>query len=183
MDFECLKEILNSRFVTGIVVPLVSAGIGGALTLLGVMKTLKNENQIIREEHNEKLKPILINYTCSFEREENIPKYIFVSDGPETSKNIKGIFKNTDCGIAFIDKIVTENKTYLPKDNSTVDKNTAFIIELHNLDNESLKFCQIFCHDILGNGYYYDAKFVFDDNREREIEIGNIHVGLKSKTR
>ena len=181
MDFECIKVVLNSHFVIDIVVPLLSAVIGGALTLLGVIKTLKNENKIIREERNEKSKPVLINYMCSLEKQKNIPKYVFVSDGPETEISIKGIFKNTDCGIAFIDKIVTENKTYFPKETSTVDKNTTFIIELHNLDGESLKSCRIFCHDILGNGYYYDAKFVLDNKWGSEIEIGNIQKDVKMK--
>ena len=70
MDFECIKAVLNSHFVIDIVVPLLSAVIGGALTLLGVIKTLKNENKIIREERNEKSKPVLINYMSSLEKQK-----------------------------------------------------------------------------------------------------------------
>jgi len=163
-------------WVSDVVVPLLSSVIGGVLTLLGVKITLKNEKQAIEQERREKVKPILINYTCAFNGEENVlPKYRFTSDGEDGETSIKGLFKNTDCGIAFIDKIVTEKKIYFSTSNSVVDKNTAFVIELHNLANETLKFCQIFCHDILGNEYYYDAKFTIDINKKSKIEIGNIN--------
>lgn len=163
------------NWITDVIVPLLSAGIGGVLTLLGVKITLKSENQTIKEERIEKTKPILINYTSAFDGEEDVmPKYIFASDGEKGGEKIKGIFKNTDCGIAFIDKIVTEKAMYFPKSNSAIDKNTAFVLELHNLSKETLKTCQIICHDILGNEYCYDAKFVFGVNRKSKIEIGNI---------
>ena len=169
-------EMIMCFWISDVVVPLLSSFIGGALTLLGVKITLKNENQAIKQERMEKVKPILINYTCAFDGEEDIlPKYRFTSDGEDVGNPIKGVFKNTDCGIAFIDKIVNEKTIYLPKSNSAVDKNTAFVIELHNLANETLRFCQIFCHDILGNEYYYDAKFMFGFNKKSKIEIGNIN--------
>lgn len=97
--------------------------------------------------------------------EDIILKYRLISDEEDVGNSIKGIFKNTDCGIAFVDKIVTEKTIYFSKSNSDVDENTAFVIELHNLANKSLKWCQNFCHDILGNEYY-NAKFVFDINKK-----------------
>ncbi len=164
------------NWLTDVIVPLTTSLIGGALALLGVKLTLNNENQAMKQERMEKVKPILINYTCAFDGEKDVmPKYRFTSDREDVGKHIKGIFKNTDCGIAFIDKIVTEKTIYFPETNSAVDKNTAFVVELHNLSNETLKSCQIFCHDLLGNKYYYDAKFVFDINKKSEIEIGNIY--------
>ena len=173
-----------SSWLSDIIMPLLSAGIGGLVTWLGVKTTLKNENQAIKEERIEKSKPILINHTCAFDGEEDVmPKYTFASDGNESKACIRGIFKNTDCGIAFIDKITTEKNTYLPQGNSTVDKNTPFVIELNNLSNETLKFCRIFCHDILGNSYCYDGKFVFDANRKSKIEIGNIQILNKKNSK
>ena len=158
-----------------VIVPLLSTAIGAFVSLLGVIITLKNEQKALKKERIEKLKPILINYTCAFAGEESvIPKYMFVSDGEKVDATITGVFKNTDNGILFFDKIVTESKTYIPQDNSTVDKNTVFLLELHNIAGETLKFCRIYCRDILGNEYYYDAEFVFDTNKQSEIVIGNI---------
>ncbi len=162
-------------WITDIITPLLAAVIGGLFALLGVIITLRYEIKTKKKEDIERVKPVLINYSYISELEKSsIPKYIFVSDGDTMDAAITGVFKNTDNGILFFDKIVTENKTYIPEDNSTVDKNTAFLVELHNLAGENLKFCKIYCHDILGNKYYYDASFVFEYNRKTEIVIGNI---------
>ena len=181
-DFENGKCKTMKDLFKDIIVALISSVVDAMFPLLREKKALKNEKKIIREERNEKLKPVLINYTSAFESEEKtMPKYIFESDGPKVDINIKGIFKNTNCGITFLEKIVTETKTYLPKYNSTIDTNTAFVVELHNRAGETLKFCQIFCHDILGNDYYYDAKIVYRADGNPKIEIGNIHKVVKTK--
>ena len=165
------------NWITDVSIPLATTVAGGVLTLIGVKMTLNNEKKSIAQKHREKMKPILINYTCTCMNEERaLPKFVFKSDGEATIKTIKGIFKNADGGVVFIDKIVTEKTTYYPEANSTIDKNTAFVVELHNLSKETLKTCKIFCHDILGYKYYYDAEFVFDINVKSEIKIGNIHA-------
>ena len=163
------------NWLTGVFVPLLTTVLGAVVSLLGVIITLRNEQKALKKERIEKLKPILINYTCDFAGNESvIPKYKFVSDGEKVVKTITGVFKNTDNGILIFDKIVTESKKYFPYDNFTVDKNTVFLLELDNIAGESLKSCRIYCRDILGNKYYYDAKFVFDPNKQSELVIGNI---------
>ena len=165
------------NWLTDVVVPLLTTVLGAAVSLLGVVITLKNEQKALKKERIEKLKPILINYTCAFSGEESvIPKYKFVSDGKKVEGSITGMFKNTDNGILFFDKIVTESKTYFPHDNSTVDKNTVFLLELDDIAGETLKSCRIYCRDILGNKYYYDAEFVFDITKPNELVIGNIQT-------
>ena len=163
-------------WITDVSTPLAASVIGGLLTLKGAKMTLNNANKAMAQERREKVKPVLINYTCTCIDEERVlPKFVFKSDGEVTSINIKGILKNADGGVVFIDKIVTEKTTYYPEANSTIDKNTAFVIELHNLSNETLKTCNIFCHDVLGYEYYYEAEFVFGINAKSKIKIGNIH--------
>ena len=165
------------NWLTDVIVTLLTTVLGAAVSLLGVVITLKNEQKALKKERIEKIKPILINYTCAFSGEESvIPKYKFVSDGKKVEGTITGMFKNTDNGILFFDKIITESKTYFPHDNSTVDKNTVFLLELDDIAGESLKSCRIYCQDILGNKYYYDAEFVFDITKPNELIIGNIQT-------
>lgn len=160
-----------------------SAALVGVIgTLLGVLIAACIENMRRRKELVNRVKPILINYMRhQIEGEKIVSKYLFVSEGDD-SKDITGVFKNTANGILFFDCIITDTKIYLPKYSATVDKDTAFYLILRNIEGESLKKCQIYCHDILGTQYYYNAHFNFSGKESQIVLDDEIpHKGRKRK--
>ncbi|MBQ2729895.1 MAG: hypothetical protein IJF69_03895 [Clostridia bacterium] len=166
---------MEINWITDVIVPLGSALIGGLLALLGVLITLCREKKELKKERIERAKPILINYSlAAVERSSFVPVFIFKSNEGENINILEGVFKNTDNGIAFIDYIKTETKTYMPVDSATVDKNMVFRVQLINITGESLKTFSIFCHDIYGTKYTYKARFKPNGSGANGIIIGEI---------
>ena len=150
-----MTPIMNESNAT-----LVSALIGVFGALLGVVITLLFENYRRRKEQIDKAKPILINYIHN-DDSKKLMGYAFKSDSTDNN-HIIGCFKNTDNGVLFLDYVETETKKYYYKNNSAVDKNSVFLLGLYGLSGETLKKCTIYCHDIYGTSYKYNAKFTPD---------------------
>ena len=155
----------------------ISAFVGGLIALVGVVITLRHEGKSQKEERIDRAKPIMINYPAKAVPDRaHVPHYHFrASEGTVPSEKY-GVFKNTDNGILFLECIRTETKEYFPQRNSAVAKNEAFIVILHLAEGETLTECRIYCHDIFGNKYYYDAQYDYDSDKERRILIGNIQA-------
>lgn len=151
---------MEINWITDVVVPLGSALIGGTLALIGVLITLSREKKELKNERIEKAKPVLINYPDdTIDRSKLMPSFVFKASEGDTRGTLTGVFKNTDNGIAFIDCVKTETKVYTPVNNATIDKNTIFYIRLANIAGETMKECNILCHDIYGTEYCYKAHF------------------------
>ena len=106
---------MEVNWITEILIPLGSALIGGFLALVGVLITLHREKEELKQERIEKAKPVLINYPDSaVDRSVLTPTYKFKANEGEMRGTLIGCFKNTDNGIAFIDCVKTETKTYIP---------------------------------------------------------------------
>lgn len=175
-----IKQILNFLSAHE---SLTGAIIGGLISLLGSHYILKHDLKRHKEERIERIKPILINYEyISNQEKSTLPCYVFTSEDDIECGSIEGIFKNTDNGIAFIDMVETKNKLYRPSNMVTVDKNTGFVLVLKNIQGEDFKYCKIHCHDILGNQYYYSARFDFSQHRKSDITIeGQIDKAISSE--
>lgn len=165
------------EWITYILIPLISALIGGGLTLAGVIVTIKWEAKHKKKEEIEKVKPIVINATSPMiPKDSKIFCYTFESQGDLQKHEVFAVFKNTDNGILFFDLIKTANKEYYPIDGATVDKNTFFYISLKSIVGDTMEKCDIYCHDIYGNKYVYNGYFNFDSDKTRysDIIIGEI---------
>ena len=170
------------NWITDVVMPSLSAIIGGMLALFGVWITLRHEKKERKLEQIDKAKPIIINYMVhAIENKLHIPKYLFSSCEESVGKEITGVFKNTDNGILLFDCIETETKKYYPQHSSAVDKNTVFYVLLDITKGETLKKCIFHCHDIFGTQYTYEAVFCFESGRQSEIIIGNIKQDVHIK--
>ena len=156
---------------------LMAALIGVLGTLLGVIITSCIENKRRRKELIFMNIPIIVNW--SIYNDSNAITIALESEG-EYSDSITGVFKNTNNGIAFIDYVKTETKTYYPVNCSTVDKNTVFNLLLRRIGGETLKKCTIFCHDVFGNSYYYTAHFCFDTPCDNQIILED-SIPIRSK--
>lgn len=148
---------------------LVAALIGVFGALLGVLITMFIENHRRRKELTEKAKPIVITFLHT-DSSKTLTGYIFQSDSTDNDK-IMGTFKNTDNGILFIDYIKTETKKYSYYRVVAIEKNTTFIITLKGLSGETLKKCDIYCHDIYGTPYIYRAAFTQKAGKFNDITL------------
>lgn len=166
---------MEINWISDILMPLLSAVIGGLLALLGVYYTLKHEQKERRAEQMDKAKPIVINHIIhAVDKNAPTPKLRFVTGKDSKGAVVTGVFKNTDNGILFIDYIETEKFRYYPQYSSAVDKNTVFLVCLEIVNGETFQNCVIYCHDIFGTPYYYDASFCFESGGQSELLIGNI---------
>ena len=159
---------------------LTGAILGALISLCGTIIVLKYELKKQEAERMEKIKPILINYKCANGQErESLPKYVFSSENIGDNNMLSGVFKNTDNGIVFIDKICSKDKIFIPQYNYTIDKNTVFSIELRNIHGTNINECKLLCHDVLGNNYYYNMILASNYNCKDKLTMGNIHKGGK----
>lgn len=63
--------------ITGVVVPLVSAFIGGLITFLGVLLTIKAENKKSSKEYLEKIRPFfVVEPPLTMDTEKNPKKHL-----------------------------------------------------------------------------------------------------------
>lgn len=173
-----------SDWIIYVLIPLITALIGG---LVGVIFTIKWENQQKEKEKIDNAKPIIINY-MGHQAQDNsrVARYFFESKddtiyGNINRQTIYGVFKNTNNGILFIDYIETGVKEYYPFSNATVDRNTAFYIVLQRIYGETLTKCIIHCHDIYNTAYCYNAHFCFDDSTQSQIIIDDNQPVLLKK--
>lgn len=150
---------------------LIAALIGATATIIAVVLTIRMESKQRRKDDITKAKPILINY-FSIDKisQQKLPRYIFQSESDDTEK-IYGSFKNTDNAIIFIDYIKTETKIYTNNRSVAIDKNIVFLLAIRGLKGETLKECKIYCHDIYGNKYLYNAEFRNEPEKYSKLSL------------
>jgi hypothetical protein len=146
--------------IRDIIVPLVCAIIGGGLTLVGVVWTIRHENKIRREEF-ERVKPVLISHAGIQNGENKLTNFMLYDDDYDDRGCINVIMKNTDKGLAYIDRVETHSenshKVYMPKECIIIDKEICFELILNNIKNESLQRIDIHYRDIYDNEYSYEG--------------------------
>lgn len=134
---------------------LLSAVIGAAVALFGVIITEIITSCRRKKDKIENAKPIIINYLNESVTTNPLTTYIFRSDSGDTT-DITGSFKNTDNGLLFLDYVDIGSKRFNPKVFAVVDKNTEFSITLQGLGGASLdNEIRLYFHDVFGNPYYY----------------------------
>ena len=162
---------------TDIVIPLVSAAIGGGLTLLGVWFTLRNQTKKEERQRRLNVKPILLSYDkrrglCN----ESLQVYRMEIGGTLTAADdpfATVYIKNTDNGVACLNRIETENNQYFPSCGNIVEKNelVQVVVVLANDCTETLKKPCLIVDDIYGNSYKYEllahgTEFILGDCTE-----------------
>ena len=155
-----------------IVMPIVSALIGGGLTLVGVLFTMKFEATKIKEERKTVNKPLfyVIDPMQQYDN-NNSSNFDFVNEKIGTSRGfITIIFKNTDKTILVLDYISINNVKYYSKNGNIVDKNTVFNTYVHIPNGEKVDYTSniVFSiKDSIGNNYKY--KLSYKDKKSNYI--------------
>lgn len=150
---------------TDIIIPIISALIGGGLTVIGVLMTIRHENKKDKEILRLSNKPIFYRIDPYQEYDyKSAIDYQFNFECESRVKQIAGIFKNTDNALLFLNHISVNGKKYFPDFGKVVDKNVIFNIYVNceeNIDNNTEV---IMCtNDVLNNEYRYKLNFETSD--------------------
>lgn len=147
-----------------IVIPLVSAFIGGFVTLAGVWLTIRRDKKREKENYKKSVKPWI--YSIDNAKNSDLQNEIIMATSA-SSESKHGLFltiKNTDNGIAIVDKFVTKNKIYIPIFGKIIDKSQTIGLHIHFEPGETIEDMYLYVRDILGNVYKYE---VFQHNLQR----------------
>lgn len=142
------------------IISLISALIGGGLTLLGVRHTIKAQEK--EQLNNRKLeaKPWLFSFD---ERQDYDPKKLltyFMEVGGtynfDKKNHLTGIIKNTGNGIALLEYVKSETDIYYPSCGNVVEKDALIKLNIVLANgSETLKYMNLYVKDLYGNRYKY----------------------------
>lgn len=156
----------------GIIIPLLSALIGGGMTMWGVVQTIKHEQKNVREQTVQASKPWVF-YTDDAEAKKHPMHEVDLrTDGVKIELGERYIYiKNTDNGVGIITKLATKTHVYTPLANRVIEKSSLTQITLHIVAGESLEDMRLFISDVYGNEYAYEVKQV---ERKRYMSLAEI---------
>ena len=152
-----------------ILVPLISAIVGGLITLVGVNRTIKYTKESTQERDRLAVRPYMINLLKP--KLTGCTTFYFspLADDELLGKTFVGSFENSDNGLLKIICIQTEKAIYYPKTDYVVNKGKAFLIYWELSKSETLKDMKIIYQDVFENEYVYQLK-----NNASEIFIGKL---------
>lgn len=140
-----------------IAIPLISAFLGGLVTMIGVICTINHENKCRKNDEYKLYKPLFValNSLDSLDKEfikvdfeSNIDKGMFCL--------LEGYIKNLDFSCFIIESIEIDNFKYCPFKNTVVEKNSAIHFEVYGTQKDvrvaTLNIC-----DAIGNKYIYNV--------------------------
>lgn len=164
--------------VTGIIVPIVSAIIGGLLTMWGVIHTIRHENKCRKEDEHKLYKPLFMSIPVYDDRVDR--NTIVVNLESDEDKGmyslLQGYIKNLDFSHFIIDKVVVNDTAYSPYANSVIEKNSAISIGVYGSQQE-VNTAALYISDVLGNKYVYNI--IFEYNQESGYRIIKDYVLIK----
>lgn len=172
----------------GIIIPLISALIGGAVTFLGVKMTINHENKKTLTEEKLKYKPYLklssIGGGETIECKERI-KDTFDQDNIDFDK-VKRFYayvindikiKNSSNSECILRSVIIDGAEYLLKERLLLKDEVANLITTRTTYVNSknlLKSIVISASDVLGNIYYYKCEFEKEfDKLSTRVEYEN----------
>ncbi len=131
----------SNEIVTSIVIPIISTLIGGLITLIGVIITIRSENkkskkelEIHEKERKEEIRlmnePLfyILDPMQDYDYKKAV-EFVFLSNEEDTYSS-QIIFKNTDKIQIILDYISINGKKYYPSNGTVVDKNVIFYISV-----------------------------------------------------
>lgn len=161
-----------NQIIIDIIIPIISSLIGGGLTLIGVLITIKFENKKRKEEIRIANKPLfyLINPMQKYDY-KNASDFEFTSKDEEVNGFVEIIFRNTDNAILVFDNISVNGKKYYSQNGNIVDKNTTFNIYLYPSKDTKIADAEIVfsINDSLNNNYKY--KLGYKSKESKYIDI------------
>ena len=143
-----------------ILVPMAAAVLGGWITMWGVVRTIKHEQQNAHEQTLQAAKPWIFSLDTFEHRYNNNAASMIKMQGKTPAGSnctLSFLLHNTDNGIGIIEKFVTENNEYLPGLGRIIEKNSTVEVIISLDTNETLENMYFIIRDIYGNRYKYKA--------------------------
>ncbi len=165
---DCVKDV-----IIPIVIPIFSALIGGLLTLWGVVLTIKNQDERIKEEKRLSIKPYFYAshpYQVDPRLGTAATYYILSPDGKREGKLISGIIENTDNAVFILKNVRIGSEYYYPKHGKVIDKNKIFHLNIYAKE-VSEDIC-LTVTDVMENEYYY--KITYEKKSEKNYQIESV---------
>ncbi len=165
------SEFESINWIKDIFIPLLSAFIGGFITLAGVWLTIHRDKK--RDEDNKKqsVKPWIYSLDPFEDYDHtNVSKYIMATSSDLNNTHLfQIIIKNTDNAICVLDEFVTEKKRYIPIRGKVVDKDRVIYLNIQIEEGETLKDMYLYVKDIYGNRYKYKVYQTKKGNHIEEV--------------
>lgn len=161
-----------------IIIPLISALIGGLVTMWGVVLTIKREQKNAEEQKHQAAKPWLYSLDRFEDYDHNKAGRIELKGNSTSDKRIAFIIKNTDNGIGIIEKFVTINSVHQPFVGRIIDRNSIVEVKVNLESGASLQNMYFIIRDIYGTRYRYNAYQTLEVAKGNHIE----EVGLAKDT-
>lgn len=142
-----------------IIIPLLSAVLGGAITMWGVVHTIKHEQKNSEEQTRLSVKPWLFSVDDDGTSDTRNANFYLMQAEEYLSNDscLSFLIRNTDNGVAILEKFQTKNNTYTPYVGKILDKNTVTYLQVRIAPEETLENMYLYIKDIYGNTYYYRA--------------------------
>ena len=163
-------ELTCNEIIIYIIIPILSAIIGGSLTLIGVLLTIGNENKKRREEVKLATKPLfyIADPTQVYSSKNFVDIVLIEKNEKKYDEGYELIFKNTDKAIFIIEYIEINGIKHYPKYGDVVDKNLLFCLRL--LVKKGVLNCMknriiLSVNDLLNNNYKYQLEYTDEDGK------------------
>ena len=160
------------EIIKDIIIPIISAIIGGLFTFLGVFITIKHEKNKERNERILSNKPLFcrLDYRQEYDTKETIDFCLGVGNFDDKAGQIFAIIKNTDNAVLIIGGVMVNGKIYKSLYGDVVDKNQIFNLYI-NVSKEINKDDEIIfiVKDIMENQYKYEIEIKYENEKYCEI--------------
>lgn len=128
---DCIQIVNETNFLTDIIVPLLSALIGGGITLIGVWLTLRNERKKQEKTLINQYKPLFYFRNGNNTRKDQIESSIVINNNDDYKYRIFGIIQNTDKSIFQLDGVYVNDELMKPEDIFVIDKGKCEVISIY----------------------------------------------------
>jgi len=157
-----------------IVIPLISAFLGGLVTMIGVICTINHENKCRKNDECKFYKPLFValNPLDSLNKD-----FIKVDLESNTEKGmfclLEGYIKNLDFSHFIIESIVVDSVEYYPVNNALITKDSAIHFVVYGA-RKDVRLATMHTYDVLGNKYTYNV--IFNEKSERGNRVAENYV-------
>ena len=149
-----------SEIIVDIIIPLISVIIGGALTLFGVIITIKHTNKINNQEFIERFKPVIRCYHPYDDFNSDNAKNVYFRPENELScKSIYGNFSNTDKANFSINGIWINGVFHKLSINTHIKKSEDFIFDIYISEKNKITNIELEILDDYNRKYVYILDF------------------------
>lgn len=149
-----------NEVITEIIIPLLSAILSGAITLIGVILTIYHTNKINKQESIEKYKPIIrCYYPYDYFDSDNAKNVSCIRSKELSCKNIYGNFTNTDKANFSISGIRVDGIFYETDINPHIKKSEDFIFDIQIPEKNKINNIELEILDDYNRKYVYELDF------------------------